>query len=49
MTPKPVWNPDIDSPINYYENWAKMPTRDSYDNAFKVQWESRVGIFAQFS
>ncbi len=39
MTPKPVWNPDIDSPINYYENWAKMPTRDSYDNAFKVQWE----------
>ncbi|HOV38580.1 MAG TPA: Gfo/Idh/MocA family oxidoreductase [Spirochaetales bacterium] len=39
MTPKPVWNPDIDSPINYYDNWAKMPTRDSYDNAFKVQWE----------
>ena len=39
MTPKPVWNPDIDSPIDYYENWARVPTRDPYDNAFKVQWE----------
>ncbi len=39
MTPKPVWNPDIDSPIDYYENWAPVPTRDPCDNAFKVQWE----------
>jgi len=47
MTPKPVWNPDIDSPINYYENWAKVPTRDPYDNAFKVQWEKFLRHYAQ--
>jgi predicted dehydrogenase len=38
-TPKPVWNPDIDQPIKFFENWMQMPTRDPYDNAFKVQWE----------
>ncbi len=47
MTPKPVWNPDIDSPIDYYENWAKIPTRDPYDNAFKVQWEKFLRHYAQ--
>jgi predicted dehydrogenase len=39
MTPKPVWNPDIDSPIDYFADWARMPTRTVYDNAFKAQWE----------
>ena len=38
-TPKPVWNPDIESPINYMDNWTKMPETQVYDNAFKVQWE----------
>lgn len=38
-TPKPVWNPDIDSPIDYYAGWSQVPTRDPFDNAFKVQWE----------
>jgi predicted dehydrogenase len=38
-TPKPVWNPDIESPIDYYENWERMPARDPYENAFKRQWE----------
>lgn len=38
-TPKPVWNPDITQPINFYEGWAKVPEQESYDNAFKVQWE----------
>ena len=47
MTPKPVWNPDIDSPIDYYENWAKIPTRDPYDNAFKVQWEKFLRHYAE--
>ena len=42
MTPKPVWNPDIDSPIDFFDNWAKVPTRDPYDNAFKVQWEKFI-------
>ncbi|WOO39407.1 Gfo/Idh/MocA family oxidoreductase [Rubellicoccus peritrichatus] len=38
-TPKPVWNPDIDQPINFYDDWSKVPAQENYDNAFKVQWE----------
>jgi len=38
-TPKPVWNPDIAQPINFFEGWAKVPEQEVYDNAFKVQWE----------
>ena len=38
-TPKPVWNPDIVQPINFYEGWAKVPEQEVFDNAFKVQWE----------
>ncbi|MCW3119830.1 MAG: gfo/Idh/MocA family oxidoreductase [Chitinophagaceae bacterium] len=38
-TPKPVWNPDIAQPINFFEGWSKVPEQESYDNAFKVQWE----------
>jgi len=38
-TPKPVWNPDIVQPIDFYNGWAKVPEQESYDNAFKVQWE----------
>lgn len=38
-TPKPVWNPDIDNPINFYDNWTPVPDVEEYDNAFKVQWE----------
>lgn len=38
-TPKPVWNPDIPQPINFYEGWQKVPNNIPYDNAFKIQWE----------
>ncbi len=38
-TPKPVWNPDIESPIRYMDDWIKMPNTQIYTNAFKVQWE----------
>jgi len=38
-TPKPVWNPDIAQPINYFEGWSKVPDQEHYDNAFKAQWE----------
>jgi predicted dehydrogenase len=38
-TPKPTWNPDIDSPINYYDGWTEVPDTTHYDNAFKIQWE----------
>ncbi len=39
MTPRPTWNPDVDSPINHYEHWQEVPTTCEYDNAFKAQWE----------
>jgi len=38
-TPRAVWNPDIDSPIDYKAGWSRVPTNAVYDNAFKVQWE----------
>jgi len=38
-TPKPVWNPDIPQPIDFFEGWMKLPDQQTYDNAFKVQWE----------
>jgi predicted dehydrogenase len=38
-TPRPVWNPDVDSPINHFDTWTPVPTNMEYDNAFKVQWE----------
>jgi len=38
-TPKPVWNPDVDSPINYYDNWNEVPDQEQYENAFKAEWE----------
>jgi len=38
-TPKPVWNPDIPQPINFFDGWSRVPEQEPFDNAFKVQWE----------
>jgi len=38
-TPKPTWNPDIDSPIDHGAHWQEVPSPGEYDNAFKIQWE----------
>ena len=38
-TPKPVWNPDIPSPINFFDGWSKVPEQEVFGNAFKVEWE----------
>jgi predicted dehydrogenase len=38
-TPKPVWNPDIPNPFNFFEHWQEVPDNAVMDNAFKVQWE----------
>ncbi len=38
-TPKPVWNPDIAQPIDFFSNWQKVPNNLEYDNGFKIQWE----------
>ncbi len=38
-TPRPVWNPDIESTIDYFDDWMVVPERQPFCNAFKVQWE----------
>ena len=38
-TPRPVWNPDVPSPIDYAAGWTEVPTNEPFDNAFKAQWE----------
>jgi predicted dehydrogenase len=41
-TPRPVWNPDVPQPINFFETWSEVPGLDSYDNGFKVEWEMYI-------
>ena len=38
-TPRPVWNPDIENPLNFFEQWQKVPEQTTFENAFKRQWE----------
>jgi predicted dehydrogenase len=38
-TPRPVWNPDIKQPIDFYKTWQPVPDYQAFDNGFKVQWE----------
>ncbi|WP_333715452.1 Gfo/Idh/MocA family oxidoreductase [Pantoea eucrina] len=38
-TPKPVWNPDVRQTHNFFDDWTPVPDTQTYDNAFKVQWE----------
>jgi predicted dehydrogenase len=38
-TPRPIWNPDIPNPLNFFEGWQRVPEQTIFDNAFKRQWE----------
>lgn len=38
-TPRPIWNPDIPNPIDFFAGWQKVPEQRTYENAFKAQWE----------
>jgi predicted dehydrogenase len=38
-TPRPVWNPDLEQPIDFFAGWQELPDDEKWDNAFKVQWE----------
>jgi predicted dehydrogenase len=38
-TPKPVWNPYVPQPIDFFDTWQEVPTNVAYDNAFKAEWE----------
>jgi predicted dehydrogenase len=38
-TPRPVWNPDIPNPIDFYNHWNEVYPGETFENAFKAQWE----------
>ncbi len=38
-TPRPVWNPDVKQPIDFYAGWQEVPDNAVYDNGFKTEWE----------
>ena len=38
-TPRPVWNPDLRQPMNFFEQWLDVPDTRPAENGFKVQWE----------
>ncbi len=39
VTPKPVWNPDVPNPFDFYADWQDVPDNAVFENAFKVQWK----------
>jgi predicted dehydrogenase len=45
-TPKPVWNPDVKQPINFYDGWQPVPEPQAFDNGFKLQWEAFIRYVA---
>src|SRR5215470_7789891 len=38
-TPRPVWNPDVPQPIQFFDTWQEVPGLGIYDNGFKTEWE----------
>ena len=39
QTPRPVWNPDVENPHDYFHDWEKVAADERFENAFKSQWE----------
>jgi predicted dehydrogenase len=37
-TPRPVWNPDIENPIDFAAGWLEVPAAEEHENGFKQQW-----------
>ncbi len=38
-TPSASWNPDVDSPVDFFDGWTPVEAGQVYENAFKAQWE----------
>jgi len=38
-TPRPVWNPDVPNPFDFYRQWREVSDSGEVGNAFKAQWE----------
>ena len=41
-TPKPVWNPDVRQPLDFFSHWQLVPEYTVFDNGFKIQWEAFI-------
>ena len=41
-TPKPVWNPDVRQPFDFFDHWQAVPEYTAFDNGFKTQWEAFI-------
>ncbi|MEO6410130.1 MAG: Gfo/Idh/MocA family oxidoreductase [Burkholderiaceae bacterium] len=41
-TPRPVWNPDVEQSMNFFDQWQDVPDVEVYDNGFKIQWEAFI-------
>jgi predicted dehydrogenase len=41
-TPRPVWNPDVKQTMPFFEQWQEVPDTETYDNGFKIQWETFI-------
>jgi predicted dehydrogenase len=46
-TPRPVWNPDEQQTLNFFEQWQEVPDTQFYDNGFKIQWEHFIRHVAE--
>ena len=38
-TPRALWNPDMENPLDFRAGWLELPDQTDYDNGFKIQWE----------
>ncbi len=41
-TPVPMWNPDVASEIDYFDDWSAVPDTAETENAFKAQWQAYI-------
>jgi predicted dehydrogenase len=46
-TPKPVWDPDVKQPIDFFAGWQAVPDYAVFDNGFKAQWEAFIRHVAE--
>jgi predicted dehydrogenase len=46
-TPKPVWDPDVKQPIDFFAGWQAVPDYAAFDNGFKAQWEAFIRHVAE--
>jgi hypothetical protein len=44
-TPRCIWNPDVDSPIKYFDGWTRCPTR----TRLRQRLQGAVGVVPRTS